>query len=242
MKFQMSALSLASAVLFASTGCTPLPIVDRAESTTADFPFGDIGTFDKVKAKFKDYYVLYTTKAQDDRVIAQYASETGFYGAVIGVLGGIAKDITAVASGAGIGAGAGLFSDRYRLQVQAANYEAAADAMLCMYRASIDISDAKMEKLVVEDQPATSVIRDVAVDGFIAVRSKLYNLQANFALGQPDPNKLKDALTAPPKDAAPKKNPGGTGFVALDANETTVQELLKGYKNNIDQCLAKISA
>jgi len=237
MQFSIVVASLTSAVIVTLTGCsTPLPIVDR-DNPTGTFPFGDVSSFDNVKAKFKDYYLLYSDEAQTKRIYAQRASETGFYGAVFGVLGGLAKDVDAAITGAVVGASAGLYSDRYRLQVQAANYETAADAMLCMYRASIDISDNNLSNLTFIKQPAKIAVRDIALDGFIAVRGKLYKLQASFALGQPDPNKLKDALNAPKSDTPTKSSDKAT----LSMEESTIQALLPDYKNKIDQCLAKIS-
>lgn len=236
MRFSIAARLLAGAVIVMLSGCsTPLPIVDRT-TPNGDFPFGDVGSFDKVKAKFKDYYLLYSDEAQSKRVVAQRASETGFYGAIVGVLGGLAKDFDTAATGALVGAGAGLYNDRYRLQVQAANYETAADAMFCMYRASVDISDKNLKHLIFMNQPAEIAIRDIALDGFISVRGKLYKLQASFVLGQPDPNRLKAALNAPQSDPATKK-----GTQTLASDDATVQALLPDYKNKLDQCFAKIS-
>lgn len=108
--------------------------------------------------------------------------------------------------------------------------------MFCMYRASVDISDKNLKHLIFMNQPAEIAIRDIALDGFISVRGKLYKLQASFALGQPDPNRLKAALNAPQLDPARNK-----GTQTLASDDATVQALLPDYKNKLDQCFAKIS-
>lgn len=183
------------------TGCSSLPLPPRDDpNSSGKFPFGDVDTFEQVRTAFKGYYRTYSEEAVAKRVSAQKASETGFYGAILGVVGGVAKEVGVATTGAVLGAGSGLYSDRYRLQVQAQSYEVSADAMLCMYLASQDMDSARLSMFNLEGakQSGDLAARDIAIDGLLRIRDKLYKLQSKLELGQPDPNKLKDALTKPP--------------------------------------------
>lgn len=187
------------------TGCSSLPLPPRDDpNSSGKFPFGDVSTFEEVRSAFKGYYRTYSEEALAKRVSAQKSSETGFYGAILGVLGGVAKEVGVAATGAVIGAGSGLYSDRYRLQVQAQSYEVSADAMLCMYLASQDMDSPRLSMFNLDgaNQPGDLAARDIAIDGLLRVRDKLYKLQSKFELGQPDTNKLKDALKQPPAIAS----------------------------------------
>lgn len=225
--------NLIIAILLA--GCSlPLPVPDRNDSANRPLPYGELRTFDTVKMKFKDYHLLYAEEAQDKRKLAQSSSEIGFYSSILAVLGGIGKSPEVAIGGALLGAGSAMYSERYKLQVQATNLETASDAMLCMYLKSQDIpSDAILKNLTVDSKTADIATRDIAIDGFLQVRSKLYRLQSSFELGKPDPNKLKDALKAPPASVG-----NAAGFTVDDP---TSKEMLTKYKSEIDQCVSKIT-
>lgn len=233
------------AVLMIATlsGCasTPLPVQDKPKPATDPFPFGDVSTFDNVNALFKGYHLSYSEEAVKKRTNAQTASETSFYSSVVGVLGGIAGSVPTAAAGGGMAAGAGLYQDRYRLQVQATNYETAADAMWCMYKASMDMSDVGLAALTLDDKPAARAARDIALDGLLLVRGKLYRLQSTFELGKPDPNKLKDAIQAPKQKVAEDQSK----LTMLGAEQIRAKEAAKAnldeYKKKIDECTARIT-
>jgi hypothetical protein len=228
--------SLMCAVTLSACSSLPLPVVDTPNPDADKMPFGDISTFDNVKAKFKGYYLAYSEAAKDKRTSAQSASEVGFYGAVLGVVAGIAKDVNTAIGGGLIGSGAGLYNDRYKLQVQAQSYEVSADAMLCMYLASQDLVTRDIAEFNVgsADQSGDLAARDIAIDGLLRVRDKLYKLQTTFQLGTPDPNKLKDAVNAA-KSSVTAKVLG----VAASAARNMAESQLQVYKNQIDQCVAK---
>ncbi|MDP1927565.1 MAG: hypothetical protein Q8K62_03540 [Thiobacillus sp.] len=214
-------------------GCaTPLPVVDTPKYEK-ELPF-KANTFDDVKISFMGFYHAYNDEAKDKRRKNQTASETSFYSSIIGLIGGVAEAVPVAIAGATVAAGSGIYSDRYRLQVQAGNYEMAADAMLCMYFASQDLTSDGLKKLTIADKPAEVEAREIARDALLKVRDKLYRLQASFVLGQPDISKLKDALKAAPANNVSK----ASGFATFDVKE---EEALKEYKNKIDQCVARIT-
>lgn len=63
-----------------------------------------------------------------------------------------------------------------------------------MYLASQDMTSTGLALL---DEPALDIqARDIAMEGFLAVRTKLYRNQSNVVLSQPDMSKLASALQA----------------------------------------------
>lgn len=237
---QGRAVSALLALAFVVVGCAsqPLPVADIPKPPSDDFPFGSIKTFDEVKAKFKGYHLTYIEQAQTKRQYAQNASETTFYGSIVAALGG-AFESTATAIGGGLIAGGGsLYNDRYRLQLQAHNYETAASVMLCMYRASQDLSDANLAAFTLDAGPATTAAREIALDGLLTVRERLYRLQATFELGKPDANRLKEIVNTPKQKV---EDAAGIQSAQTAEQKAITESQLAQFKNRIDQCVVQIT-
>lgn len=261
-----------SALAIALSGCgTPLPVEDKLGSTKV-VPF-DLATFDSIKNEFNKYYLIYSDAAVSKREYAQNSGEITFYSAIVSVVAGAYGSVKAAIGAGGIGAGAGLYSGRYNFIVQATNYETAADSMMCMYLASQDMTSAGLALLEppLLESPLNIQARDIAKEGFLAVRSKLYRNQSNVVLTQPDMGKLASALQAasapapttgskyaansntittlvttaglPEENAktAEATNDKIRAAIAIKAAADNATTEWPNYKKEIDKCVSKIS-
>src|SRR5690606_12336522 len=78
------------------------------------------------------YANTYTAKSEGLSEARYKADDTAFSGGVLGTIGGLTKSPQVALAGAAAAGGAGLYSQRYALQIQASNYLGAAQAMECM--------------------------------------------------------------------------------------------------------------
>ena len=243
----MKQISILFLVLISGCASTPLPVAEFSSedaynaAASRRLPFGDLNSYEKVRVAFVAYHNLYDDTAKSKRLSAQRSNETGFYSSIIGVLGGIGKSVETAAVGAIGAAGAGLYGERYRLTVQASNYELAADAMLCMYNLLPNATDEGLRayRFISPDSPADLEIRNIALEGLLSVRSKLGRLQAAFELGRPDPNKLKDAITEKKQDASDV--PTQRSLLRARNVEPPSKEEVENYKKGIKVCAANIT-
>ena len=195
----------------ALVGCgtaLPIPVVDFED----DASFQQAASRFHALRKFEDfkgaqqalhaYAVLYQDEASKKRLLAQRLGEVSFYSALGGAIAGIARSPEGAFTGAVGSASAGILSDRYRLTLQAANYDLAAEAMRCMDRETIPFSEAGISGLSFtiagQSVVAESEMRDIAAKNFLLVYDRLQKLQATFTLGNPDLNKLRDVAKAQP--------------------------------------------
>lgn len=244
----MKALAAAVFSAVCLVGCgtipTPLPVAKLPEDyMNKDEPWAKINSLDDAAKTFLAYSIFYTDQAAAKRKMAQNANETSFYSSVIGVIGGIVKSATTAITGGVVGAGAGLFTDRYRLDVQAHNYETASTAMRCMYLATNDVNSGNVSAYRIQllngaPMPADAQLKRIAIDDLLVVLDHLYRLQASFQLGQPDVNKLKEPVIA---DLKTVKKPGEeTGFVA-SGDEETQRQRIANYKGDMEKCTGLIT-
>lgn len=237
-----------SLALLAGCGALqPLPVAEFSsneqfnQAVDQKLPFGDLNSFQKVQDAFVAYHNLYTAEARRKRQAAQNVNETSFYSSILGVLGGLAKSLEAAATGAVGAAGAGLMSDRYKLAVQASNYELAADALLCMYHLLPGATDEVLSsfRFVDRDSPADIELREIALNGLLGVRSKLGRLQSSFELGRPDPNRLKEALLQTKDKAADTRDAASIRSAARQRIPSA--EEIAGYRAAVKACDSKIA-
>lgn len=249
----------ASLIIFAAllTGCaTPLPVKDSPKQAS-DSLRGQLKTFEDVKKNLAGFADTYEKAAKDLRETAQTNSETGFYASAFAVVGGMANSLSAALTGGAVAGGAGLLSDRYRMQQQAQNYEAAEDAMNCMFLASDDINTSLLNRsrftVKSVEINAEQTITEIARDGLLTVRGRLYKLQTSLELAKPDIAKMKAALGADPQPVsstvAAKAELQRTDLTSAQKAEADAraeataknEELLGDFKNKIDVCVAKIT-
>lgn len=83
-------------------------------------------------AQIKAHQVEWQRAADGLAASTDFTNNLGFAGAVIGAAGVIRDSLEIGRIGAGIAGGAGVWSDRYKLAVQADNYRRGAEAMQCM--------------------------------------------------------------------------------------------------------------
>jgi hypothetical protein len=241
------------AMLFAIAllvGCaTPLPVAEFdapgtsggrtiASYAARDFPYGELKTFAQVQGAMRAYRHLYLEEADKKRLQAQNASEVSFFSSIVGVLGGVAKSQDAALAGGGVAAGAGLYADRYRLTVQAKNYETAAEALECMFQILPEGAAEALAAFQIKGTAAglDSVFRTAALESLFFVRSKLRSLQTTFEFGTADVNKLKDALS---KKADEVEESNDKDAVAKSKSAKFDAEALKNYRKDLKACEAK---
>jgi hypothetical protein len=240
----------ACAVVVGCSTALPIPVAEFEN----DVAFNKAAARFHALARFRDfkgaqkalhaYAVLYQDEANNKRLLAQKLGETSFYSALGGVIAGIAKSPEGALIG-GIGSGAaGILSDRYKLTVQAANYDLAAEAMRCMDRETNPFSEAGISGLRfifgAESVSADLEIRDIAAKNFLIVQDRLQKLQANFVLGTPDFNKLRElAKTQPERVDRTAKTmtlsaPAALSLAARSANPalaTATDAMQKAYED-----------
>ncbi|MFM0557594.1 hypothetical protein P0D69_42650 [Paraburkholderia sediminicola] len=221
-----------SSIFVAISGCaSPWPIpVDKPSAAclkdktlaTCQNESDHLDTLADVIVAFRAYAVTWRGSADGKRQDAQASSEVSFYGALVGAIGGIVKSPQTAIAGTAVAAAGGIFSQRYRLDVQAANYDLAANAMQCMYDYS--------SPLLTGGYTGTNEQRDNALADLTLVRNKLRTLQNTFQLGTPDISKLTDALKNQPKLNA-------TDLVTPAA----LKERADGLKDGLAACVAQMS-
>jgi hypothetical protein len=229
---------------------TPLPVAEFDASrwkfedyAKREIPFGKVDTFPQVRAAVLAYYNLYSEEASQKRLRAQTTSEISFYSSIVAILGGLAKSREIVEAGGLTAAGAGLYSERYRLTVQAQNYEMAASALMCLYTASTEDIEkkSKVYKLNGTNETAEDAFRKALLESLLGVRERIRRLQENFQLGQPDVNKLKEALGQKSDTVTPDQDPQKKASLAAlpNVNDTAA---LERYLSALKACDAKFGS
>lgn len=239
--------SLTSILLLGGCSSVPIPVANDISETTVDdskLPQGNLTTTANVLSSMRRHSKLYSLEAYKKRRNALISSETTFYSSIVGVVGGLTKSITtAVAGGAGA-AGASLYSDRYKLEIQALNYENAADAMDCMILATEPVSVTQINHYdyLIPDSGlqilASEHIKLVGANGVMQIRKRLDKLQTRFELGKPEFSKIKEVLSQQ-KGSSFQKSDTETAKMAIPSSEdNTYTYLINEYKTKIDGCVA----
>lgn len=212
MSWKLSSLACASLSLALLSGCAsmrPLPVREPQNLAEVTQEWGGLPPatgYNDASANLTGYGNYYLMQANDLHASHYRASDTGFAGGLIGMAGGLTKSPQTAIAGAVLGGGGAIANDRYQFQVQAQNYEKAADAMFCMKRVLISMDD-----------PANRLgsNRDVIFDVLFLnekveeVRRKLRKNQATVQLASPDLTKLQATLAdlIKKKDAKVQSNP-----------------------------------
>lgn len=111
------------------------------------------------------------------------SSDATVLGGIIGVLGGIFDKSGALYGGAGLAAGSSMYSQRYQLEVQAANYFRASKAMYC---AKARVATASFLNSPSDISDAELIVKKI--------RDKLFESQWDVKLISPDAEAIKDAI------------------------------------------------
>lgn len=251
----MRAVFFSALVGLLVAGCAnPLPVRDKPMAATDKvwYPFDSFDTFSNAQEKVKGFYLAYTDEAQNKRMALQRAKETGFFSGILAAIAGTTGAKNAAIAGASGAAGSSVYSEHYSLEVQATNYEYAAEAMACVHRAGRGITDIGLRLNAVQlsatvETPATKVALDAISDAFIQIRAKLIAAQNKVSLATPDLAALKSALGAPPAkvndkstDGEAKKQAMATfGASNLAAEQSDTLEAMKEYTSKVSACVAK---
>lgn len=211
MNFRTSCIIACSALLLVISGCTHLrPELQRPPTGAQlkDLPAGrytgpvmaELPAYIEFTGQLSQWY---QGRADQLRETLAIASETTFFGAVVGVLGAAfgSADVAKVA--AGLVGGTTLLSSRYQLSIQASNYDRASKAMLCMRDR---LADAQV--FVVAQSGAGSKLKEVnptvhallpqyVRDQVLVVQNKLDKVQRDIVISEPDIEKIKAALGLP---------------------------------------------
>lgn len=223
-----------SSILVAISGCAspwPIPVAQPSADclhdktlTACQNESDNLDTLADVIRAFRAYAVTWRQAADGKRQDAQASSEVSFYGALIGAIGGIVKSPPTAIAGTAVAAAGGIFSQRYRLDVQASNYDLAANAMQCMYDYSLPLLSGNYD--------GTNEQRDNALSDLMLVRNKLRTLQNTFQLGTPDISKLTDAV---------KRQPQLTQTMGNGLTASALKERADGLKSALAICVAQMS-
>lgn len=176
---------------------------------------------------YRAYATTWEHTSDQKKSQATNASEITFYGLLASAIGLATKSPETVIAGGSVGAAGTIYSKRYALEIQAHNYDLAAQSMQCMYMAA-----APYQK---KSFPDDLTVRNASLNSLITVRKKLRNLQNSLVLATPSFAELQTALSYTPvitKAASPgsKANtPRGLFPVSL-VSEAETSKLLQAIK------------
>lgn len=256
------------------SGCSslprPLPIPDQVpeEAKNRPLPFDNMESFETAQKKLEDHYRIYRYEAQSKRLTLQNTRETSFYSSVLAAIAGVMGAKNAAIAGATGAAGSSMYSSHYALEVQATNFENAAEALACVRLAGRGITDYGLRKSKVKVGEAMSPARPVALDAvsaaFHQIFTNLEKAQTKVTLATPDLSALKKALGAAPSStdqslspesaspesasSAPKPFALGTKKFADEESkrqqleQQDTQEAMKTYVSKVDACVAKFGS
>jgi predicted DNA-binding transcriptional regulator AlpA len=139
-----------------------------------------------VKIGVRAYATRWEKEADAKKAQATAAGELTFYGLLTSAIGLATKSPETVIAGGSVGAAGTIYSKRYALDVQAHNYDLAAQSVQCMYMAALPYKDIQFAD--------PSQVRDPALASLVNVRKKLRNQQNNLVLATPSFTELQAAL------------------------------------------------
>lgn len=236
MSRKLLSFACASLSLTLLSGCAsmrPLPVREPQTLSDVTEKWGGLPTatgFDGASANLSGYGNYYLMQANGLHASAYRASDAGFAGGLIGMAGGLTKSPQTAIAGAVLGGGGAMANDRYQFQVQAQNYEKAADAMFCMKRVLISMGDPT--NLL---GTSTTPVLDVAFlnERIEEVRRKLRKSQATVQLASPDLTKLQATLAdlIKKKDAKVNSNPSANTIFGQSVSPLVFASVDKEYFN-----------
>lgn len=225
-------LALTASLSSACTSPLPIPVAEPSSECLNDSslkacrnPTDGLSTFDSVIRAFRAYAITWSSESTKKRQQALATSEVSFYGALVGAIGGIVQSPPTAIAGASLAAGSSIYSQRYRLEVQAANYDLAAASMQCMY-------DYTSPLLGTPSSAATIEARDIALENLHRVRDKFRSLQNSFELGKPDVGGIVSGIKTRDKDIQAFREAGEVDVGAAR---------LKGLSGALSVCVAKMN-
>ena len=231
----MKTMSVTAAAAVLLGGCTayyPLPVEhpSLAEYEARAKAPGDLPV-PKTVAEARNYVGTYADKYRERRNTLRLRiynhNDAGFLGALVGLVGGIAKAPDWAAGGAAFAGGAEIGPARYQLSVQAANYGHAEQAASCVGDELRRLSPAD-EKQLNDVKTGDKTIGELTLSTMRRLHGKLEDAQAKVELTTPDLSKLKQALEEVQSAKAAR------GKVQILSADEVYQEL----KTKFDACLA----
>lgn len=144
-------------------------------------------TFDGAKQILKLYATHYEDQADSLRRNDYQMSDVTLGGGIVGILGGLAKSSGTALAGGLIAAGGAIPESRYKLTVQAENYEKASDTMYCMHKAITAFGK-------VQEADKDSWLPEEVNDHIDRVRRQLRKVQSTITLTSPDLTALQKNL------------------------------------------------
>ena len=155
-------------------GCVrPLPV---KQPTTADLSADHVtviglpvpSTIDDVRRQLRAYERVYANEAAERLLLVHKGADTTLAGNLIGMAGGLAQSPEVSVLGLLLSTGGAIPEQRYRMALQADNYNQAADAMRCLQRAiAFDSSLGKAELALVNDH--MDIVRRTLRDRMVAI-------------------------------------------------------------------------
>jgi len=207
---------------------------DLIDAGSAMYTGPSNGSISEYKTYTDQLAAWHRARAREFYASEAIVSEAGFLATVTSVVAAATGHLQAAKSAAVIAGGGALISDRYKITVQAGNYDKASKSFLCMRDR---LADAYAVQALAQ-QPLQTTHPDVARRLSETVRSKVVEVlerldtaQRQISIVTPDIESIKKALSQTPNTPAvvALMNGGST----LDT--TPIDELLK----NIATCAAQ---
>lgn len=122
----------------------------------------NLTSFYAVVNAYRAYATTWEHTSDQKKSQATNASEITFYGLLASAIGLATKSPETVIAGGSVGAAGTIYSKRYALEIQAHNYDLAAQSMQCMYMAA-----APYQK---KSFPDDLTVRNASLNSLITVR------------------------------------------------------------------------
>lgn len=221
----VTALFIAAISVSGCQSMRPLPISEPTDYSSATTPIGGLppaSSWPEGVQTVRAYGNTYIEAADKLHRSNYRASDAAFGGGLLGMIGGLTRSPETAVAGALLTGGGNTASERYQYMVQAKNYEKASEAMGCLERSMLLVTQCNSLDLFELN------------DAVAQIRRKLRNYQASVTLSMPDLTKLEAAVRA-------------SGFLETTAGQDRLNAR-KGnnqkqivhplFKAKIDQCLA----
>lgn len=221
---KLIAILLLGLILSNCTSLYPTPIIEpkaldsQNVRVKPDYQRGGLlppTTITEAIENAKIYGDAYQQNSVDLRTKRYIASDAAMLGGIVGVVSGISKSVEGAITGAALASGSSMYSEHYKLEVQASNYSKASAAMYCLYNNLHPVNGGGIQ---------TNFVRE-RID---EIRRKLLLVQVEVDLASADVSSLETALN----EAINKKKSQETLTEEIEDTEKNVSETRERLDQN----------
>lgn len=239
------------------------------EGSLADHKTGDTTlrieqTYNGMDAQIRAHIEVWSAEAKQLSKGTDVVSNTQFGGVVLGGIGAAADALGASRLGAAIAGGAGVWGNRYQLEVQSANYHTAAGAMRCILNEINQVGKPfwdtyfyddgtgfRFGRVFFQQQPATDLVTSAAdtLEGLPktvntaikSVRDKLEVAQKNIKLVTPSADDIANALKKARDNESRSQQQTRAVIAGVSANEQTLRHKITAHNANMRNLASDLS-